>query len=142
MHLRGWNRGRCGESICSSASTGRSIDASSQLFLEHKSRIWQLAWMVTHIHVSQHEKGPGFMNSWTTAMRGNVRNPGLWIKQERMCGGYGKDGPTRVLARKGRSTMIGTFGSENRLRDEILGWLKLISLDVGAWHGWTPIYES
>lgn len=75
-------------------------------------------------------------------MLGNVGNPGSWIKQEGMCNNYGKVGPGRVMAMKGRSTMIGTLGLENRLRDEYLGWLTLISLDVGAWQSWGPIYES
>jgi hypothetical protein len=49
-----------------------------------------------------------------------------------MCSGYGKDGPGRAMAMKGRSAVIGTLGLENRLRDEILGWLTLISLIAGA----------
>lgn len=87
---------------------------------------------VAHIHVRQHEKDAGLMDSWTAAMLGNVGNPGLWIKWEGMCGGHGKDGSGRAMVRKGRSTMIGTLGLENRLRDEILGRLKLIFLEVGA----------
>lgn len=66
-------------------------------------------------------------------MLGNVAHPRISMKQEGICGSSGKDGPGRVMQPKGRSTMIETFGLENRLRDETLGWLTLISL-----HVWGP----
>ncbi|KAL6690320.1 hypothetical protein J3F84DRAFT_215710 [Trichoderma pleuroticola] len=85
------------------------------------------------LHVSMHENGAGLTNSWMTVMLGNVGHARLSMKQEGMCGGYGKDGPGRAMQQqKARSTMIGTFGLENRLRDGILGWLTLIPLPMGG----------
>lgn len=79
--------------------------------------------MATRFHAGQHEKGAGLTNSWITAILGNVAHPRISMKQEGICSSSGKDGPGRAMQRKGRSTMIGTIGLENRLRDGILDGL-------------------
>lgn len=63
-------------------------------------------------------------------MLGNVAHPGISMKQEGMCSSNGKDGPGRAMRRKGRSTMIGTLGLENR--NSWMAYIDFLTC-VGAW---------